>query len=59
MTTAFDSALDKLGLIDRTDGVTELVAKRIIALAKQGERDPARLCDGALRSLNDDTAAAS
>jgi hypothetical protein len=38
--------------------VTELVAKRIIALAKQGERDPARLCDGALRSLNDDTAAA-
>lgn len=39
MTAAFDSALTKLGLKDRTDPATELVAKRIIALAKRGERD--------------------
>jgi hypothetical protein len=39
MTAAFEGALAKLGLKDRTDPATELVAKRIIALAKQGERD--------------------
>jgi len=58
MTTAFEAALDKLGLKDRTDPATELVAKRIIALAKQGERDPVRLCEGALRSFDDDAAEA-
>jgi hypothetical protein len=29
----------------------EIVAERIIALAKAGERDPAALCDHALESL--------
>jgi hypothetical protein len=57
MTTAFESALDKLGLKDRTDAATELVAKRIIALAKRGERDPAKLCEDALR-FDDDVAEA-
>jgi len=32
--------------------VTEIIARRIIACAQQGERDPARLCDLALSSLN-------
>jgi hypothetical protein len=58
MTAAFDSALTKLGLKDRTDPATELVAKRIIALAKRGERDPVKLCEGALSFLNDDAAEA-
>jgi hypothetical protein len=59
MTTAFDFALDQLGLIDRTDAATELVAKRIIAIAKQGERDPVKLCEGALSSFTDGDAKAS
>jgi len=31
--------------------VNEVIAQRIIALAETGERDPARLAAGALRSL--------
>ena len=31
--------------------VQEIIAQRIIALAKDGERDPARLCAGALSAL--------
>ncbi|HEY6996203.1 MAG TPA: hypothetical protein VH397_21085 [Xanthobacteraceae bacterium] len=49
--TAFEDALTKLGLVDRTDPATEMVACRIIELAKQGERDPLKLRDGALNSL--------
>lgn len=51
LTSAFEGALTKLGLVDRTDPATEMVASRIIALAKQGERDPLKLRDGALSSL--------
>jgi hypothetical protein len=52
MTAAFDEVLRKLGLKDRTDRVTELVARKIIVFAKCGERDPAELCDGVLASSN-------
>jgi hypothetical protein len=31
--------------------VNEVIAQRIIALAKQGERDPDRLCADALKAL--------
>jgi hypothetical protein len=40
LTAAFDAALNKLGLVDRRDPVTMTVAKLIIKLAKDGERDP-------------------
>ncbi len=49
MVTAFEDALRELGLVDREDPATTIVAKRIIELAKQGERDPARLCEGAVK----------
>jgi len=52
MTAAFDEALRRLGLKDRTDKVTELVATTIIAFARYGGRDPRTLCDRALASLN-------
>jgi hypothetical protein len=45
LVTAFEGALQKLGLVQRTDLTTTLVAKRIISLAQQGERDPIRLRD--------------
>ena len=31
--------------------VNQVIAERIMALAKQGERDPDRLCEGALSAL--------
>ena len=51
LTAAFEVALSKLGLVDRTDPMTMTVAKLIIQLAKNGERDPQKLCDDALKSL--------
>jgi hypothetical protein len=51
MGIAYEMALVAL---ERTDGAAsptrEAVAQKIIALAKAGERDPERLCDGALRA---------
>jgi hypothetical protein len=37
--------------IGRADPTAAIAAKRIIELAKDGERNPDRLCDGALNSL--------
>jgi hypothetical protein len=51
MSMAFEKALSALGLIDRADPLTELVAKKIIEVAKTGERNPTRLRDRALKSL--------
>ena len=52
LTKAFEAALGKLGLVDRTDPTTVTLAKLIIELAKAGEREPERLCDSALRCLS-------
>jgi hypothetical protein len=51
LVTAFEAALAKLRLGDRDDAMTVTVAKLIIQLAKDGERDPQKLCDGALKIL--------
>ena len=51
MGIAFETALVALRLADRSDLVDSVIAKRIIELAKAGERDPKRLCDGALKEL--------
>jgi len=48
---AFEDALRELQLNDREDPITLTVAKLIIELANQGERDPVRLRDRALESL--------
>jgi len=42
MTTAYEDALRVLGFVDRTDAITEIVAKKIIEIAQTGERDPLR-----------------
>jgi hypothetical protein len=39
----FDDVLQTLGLVDRQDPATEMVAKKLIELAKTGMRDPIRL----------------
>jgi hypothetical protein len=51
MTTAYEDALHVLKLADRQDPITELVAKKIIDVSQQGERDPVRLRERALREL--------
>jgi hypothetical protein len=48
---AFEDTLRELKLVDREDPVTRLVAEIMIELAKEGERDPARLRDLTLKSV--------
>jgi len=43
MGNVFEDVLHTLGLIDREDPITRLVAMKVIELAQTGERDPARL----------------
>jgi hypothetical protein len=48
LTAAFDDALRALGLADRAGPVAKMIAKRVIELARLGERDPVRLLEYAL-----------
>jgi hypothetical protein len=51
MTCAYEDILRALGLADRSDPITHLVAARIIECAQKGECDPGRLRDQVLHSL--------
>jgi len=43
LATAFENTLRTLRLADRNDPIVLMVAKKIIELARQGERNPERL----------------
>ena len=49
--SAYEGCLKAMGLVDRTDPATEVVAKKIIEIAKQGETDPHRMCERAMTEL--------
>jgi hypothetical protein len=52
MGIAFEMALGSLrGTPGHADPVREAIARKIVELAKAGERDPERLCEGALKDL--------
>lgn len=51
ISAAYECALKALGLVDRQDPLTELVARKIIDVAETGEADSDRLCDRALGEL--------
>jgi len=51
MTTPYEDALRVLGLVNRTDPITEIVAKKIIEIAQTGERDSFRIRTQAIASL--------
>jgi hypothetical protein len=51
MGVAFEMACIALGLTDRGDSANSVVAKRIIELAKAGERNPDLLCEGVLKEF--------
>ena len=48
---AYHAVLGQLGLVDREDGATLTVAKRIVDLAAQGERDPERLTAATVKTF--------
>jgi hypothetical protein len=52
LVAAYDDALRALSLINRPDLATEMVAKKIIELAKQGERDPVRLRERVIEAVS-------
>jgi hypothetical protein len=51
MTMAYEDVLRELKLANRADPLTEIIAKKIIELARTGERDPTRLCEDALQAI--------
>ena len=50
---AYETALAKLGLKDRSDPMAEIVAKKTVEFAKGGERHPVRLSELVLKALRD------
>ena len=51
MTTAYEAALLDLGLVDRDDPITQIVATAIVGITGMGERDPVIIKERALNSL--------
>ena len=52
MAIAFEDVCKQIGLKDKTDPFTELVAEKVISFARPGENDPAALCARVMRSLS-------
>ena len=55
MGVAFHEARKILGLSEKLDSVTKLIADRIVDAAAAGERDPIRLRDTAVRYFRNGT----
>jgi hypothetical protein len=51
LATAYEKALQALGLVDRNDPIAELVAKKIIEIGQTGVRDPAEISALAVKEL--------
>jgi len=51
ITSAFEKTCKELQLVDRSDPLTDLVARTIIKIAQAGERDPQRMRELALKEL--------
>ena len=51
LVTAYEETLRALGLKDRSDPITLLVAEKIIAVGGLGIEDPAKICKAALEEL--------
>ena len=51
MVKAYEACLKELGVEDRSDPVTEKVAKHIVEVAQTGERNPMEIAGRALKAL--------
>jgi hypothetical protein len=49
--TAYEQALRGIGLVDRDDPLSEMVAKKVIKIAKSGVRDPSDIAAQAIVEL--------
>jgi hypothetical protein len=45
LTDAYDHTLRKLNLVERSDPITQLIAKKIIEIHQRGERNPQKLSE--------------
>jgi hypothetical protein len=51
LTTAYEQALRGIGLVDRDDPLSEMVAKKVIEIAQGGVREPADIAALAIMEL--------
>jgi hypothetical protein len=51
LVAAYEATLKALGLIDRSDPITELVARKIIEIGQTGVRDPLQISKLAVTDL--------
>jgi hypothetical protein len=51
LTTAYEQALRGIGLVDRDDPLSEMVAKKVIKIARSGVRDPTDIAARAIEEL--------
>jgi hypothetical protein len=51
LVAAYEKVLNVLGLTERNDPITEMVAKRVFEIAQTGVRDPSQISEIALREF--------
>jgi len=51
LVVAYEATLKALGLTDRNDPITEIVARKIIEIGQTGVRDPRQISTIAMRDL--------
>ena len=51
LSEVFDDVVKRLRIVDRQDVLTTLIARKLVELARAGERDPRRLKQKTLRAF--------
>jgi hypothetical protein len=51
LVAAYEKTLRKIGLVDRDDPITEMIAKKIVEIAQTGIHDPAELSAIAIKEI--------
>jgi hypothetical protein len=50
---AYEKTLHIIGLVDRNDPITEMIARKIIKISQTGVKDPAQLSALAMKEIGD------
>jgi hypothetical protein len=51
LTTAYEQTLRIIGLVDRNDPITEMIARKIIEISQKGVRDPMLLSELTIKEM--------
>jgi hypothetical protein len=51
LTTAYEETLRTIGLVDRNDPITEMIARKIIEIGQRGVRDPMLLSELTIKEM--------